>query len=510
MKLMADKASIDTTRIIDLITSDISSPHKLAMQQGVNYYRALHDIYNHKNYYWIDSLKQEDKVKSNNTLPHPFHKILVDQKASYITGNPVVISISESDDNPEAETFNESLIEHLTEKFDDLVNDWVIGASNKSIEWVHFYIDKEGELKFLIVPAEQIIPVYDTQYQDRLIYVIRYYVVDVVSERGISESRYKVEWWSADDVEYWVQTESKNFIHDPEYDINPAPHWFSFNTSAPGIRSANAWGKVPFVPLWNNSELSTDLHPIKPLIDSYDKVKSGWLNDLEDFGEMIYVLKGFTGLSHETKAGYSQLAMFVENLRNNRAIGVETDGAVSTLRAEIPIEAKEKFLTITRKEIFYFGEGVDVSDENIGNSQSGIALKFLYTSLDLKANRMIRKLKSALKDFVWFVTQYINVTESKSYDADEIIFTINKAMVFNEQEKITSLVASKDMLSKQTILENHPYVDDINEELSRIESEYKKEKESENGEKKEMQTEEEITSDGNADDSTETETNNAL
>ena len=125
---------------------------------------------------------------------------------------------------------------------------------------------------------------------------------------------------------------------------------------------------------------------------------------------------------------------------------------------------------IARKSIFYFGEGVDVDNENF-RSPSGIALKFLYTGLDLKANRMVRKLKKALQKFMWFVVEYINRTENKSYDYEEVTFTINKAVIFNETEKIDSLVASEGMLSKRTILENHPYVDDPEQEQSRLDAE---------------------------------------
>jgi len=483
LKIMADRATIDSSRIKDLIQSDMASPLKQRMAQGVNYYNSRHDILDHRNYYYVDGARQEDLVKANNKVPHPFHKILVDQKVSYIVGNPVVVSVGSVDVVDEnaptsaeaaslstAEEFQTVLIEQLGEGFDDLLNDWVLGASNKSIEWTHFYVDGKGRLKFMVVPSEQIIPVYDTQYQNELIYVIRFYVFDLISQDGKTQQRYKVEWWSKTEVEYWVQTEEGQFVHDPDYELNPCPHWLTFNTLSPAVKSANSWGRVPFVALWNNSQLHTDLQAIKPLVDAYDKVKSGWINDLDDFAEQIYVLKGFTGLRGETSTGLSELALFMQNLKLNKAIAVEAEGAVSVLKAEIPLEAKNKFLDLTRREIFYFGEGVDVDNDKFGNNPSGISLKFLYASLDLKANRLIRKLKVSLCGFVWFVVEWLNRTTGTKYYSEDIIFTVNKSQIFNEKEKIDGLIASKDMLSKQTILENHPYVDDVDEEMARIDA----------------------------------------
>lgn len=471
LKLMTDKMLLDSSRIKDLINSDLASVEKKHMSEGSKYYAARHDILDNRQYYWVDGVKVEDQVKSNYRIPHPFHKILVEQKASYIAGNPIVVSIYEPEEGEQqTDEFQTMLMDTLGHSFDDLVNDWIIGASNHGQEWVHFYIAPDGKLKWIVCPGEQIIPVYDTQYQEKLVYVIRFYVYELVNERGERFDRYKVEWWSATDVRYWAQQMNEMFILDPDYPVNPGPHWFEVNTSAPGDKALSSWGRVPFVRLANNSGLQTDLQPIKALIDAYDKVKSGWINDLVDFQELIYVLKGYEALTSEAQKGFSELAIFMQNLKTHKVISVSESGSVETLKAEIPIEAKEKFLAITRKEIFYFGEGVDVDNEKF-NTPSGIALKFLYTSLDLKANRLIRKLKVALEDFMWFVVEFINRSEKRTFDSEEIQFTFNKSVIFNEAEKVQELAASEGMLSKQTILENHPLVDDAEEEMRRLEAE---------------------------------------
>lgn len=484
IKILADRAEIDTAIIASLIERDIISPLKQRMTEGVNYYNSRHDILAHKNYYYVDGVKTEDLVKSNNTIPHSFHKILVDQKADYIVGNPIVVSIAEADvqdeNKPttqeqnliqESEDFQTALLEILGENFDELIGEAVKNASNKSIEWVHFYVDPKGELHFVVCPAEQIIPIYDTQYQDKLIYIIRYYIYDLIDDKGEMHQRHKVEWWTDKGVAYWVETLENLYVHDPDYEYSQAGHFYTFNTSSPSVKEWNSWGQIPFVALWNNPELHTDLRPVKALIDAYDKVKSGWCNDLEDFQELIYILKGYNGLSEASKAGLSELAFFVKNLKTHKAVNVEQGGDVTTLKADIPVEAKIKFLEITRKEIFYFGRGIDVDNENIRSAASGVALKFLYAQLDMKANRTIRKLKKFLKEFMWFIVTYINMRDGKTYDSDQVIFTINKSVIFSEKEKVDELVALKGIISDQTLLENLPMIDDADEEMARIEAE---------------------------------------
>lgn len=476
LKLLSDKIQIQTDQIQNLIDDNLASEFKRDMADSVRYYNCQHDILGYIRKYFRDGELQENKSKANNKIVHPFHTNLVNQKADYICRNPLTMGIAgEKNGEAEAVSYRSKLIDILNERFDDVVYDWVLGAGQKGFEAVHFYIDPNGELKYCIVPAEQIIPIYDTQYNNELQYVIRFYGVDYIGSKGEKIKRYKVEWWSRTNVEYFEQTEDGSFIHDGNYAINPYPHWVSSFVIGGEEKEtvAHSWGRVPFVLLWNNSRMTTDLKPIKTLIDAYDKVKSGWMNDIDDFQELIYVVKGLANASQEFSAGMTELGMFIKNIKEDGAVAVEEDGDVTTLRAEIPVEAKEKFLALTTAEIFYFGEGISLSEKTLGVSHapSGVALKFLYLPLDMKADRLILKLKSALKDFVWFVTKFINDRDQSNFDYNKVTFTVNKSMLFSESEKIQSLVASQTMLSKETILENHPFIDDVQGELERLKRE---------------------------------------
>jgi SPP1 family phage portal protein len=107
-----------------------------------------------------------------------------------------------------------------------------------------------------------------------------------------------------------------------------------------------------------------------------------------------------------------------------------------------------------------------------------VALKFLYSGLDLKSNTAIRKLKKAIREFMWFVTEYINIKDKKKYDYKTVKSTINKTMITNQSEQIENCVASKGIISDKTIIENHPWVDSYEEEKNRIEEERQNQAES--------------------------------
>jgi len=434
---IANESNITNEAILkDLIESHDTTE----MIKGNNYYLNQNDIKDRKLYYYKDGVKYEDETKANYRIPHNWHKLLVDQKVNYLLGKPPVIK---ADD----EQYTQRLNEILDEDFDDILQELGKNASNKGVEYLHPYIDEEGEFRFTIIPAEQIIPIYDTSLQKKLIAAIRYYIVEVNGQERI-----RAEWWTEKDVTYYIQNETGAFELDDTEEENPASHFY-YNDIGYG------WGKVPFIPFRNNEEEKSDLTFIKELIDIYDIINSDIANDLDEIQKLIYILKGYEG---------TDLGEFMNNLRYYKAIKVAEDGGVDTKQAEIPIQAIDSYLNRLEENIFLFGQGVNVKTNKFGNSPSGIALKFLYMLLDLKANQMERKFRKSLKEFVWFVTEYINIKDKKNYDYKTVSFTFTRTMLVNDLEIAQIAQISKGIVSDETIVANHPWVEDAQKELERL------------------------------------------
>lgn len=459
--LTADSPIGDTSVIKDYIEDDLKSERKREMKQGANYFKAKHDILKRKITYVRDDQEIEDPTKANHKLVHAYHRIMVLQKAGYIVGNPIVFS-TDGDDAAQA-IFESRLNDILGDVFDDKANMWVQGAANKGVEWLHPYIDPDGNFKYVIVPAEQIIPIYDTEYEEDLIGIIRYYSMTVVNgDKKIK--RYRVEYWDKEKVTYFMQQEDDRYELDSMMDPNPRYHWYSFNTSNPSDLKANSWGRIPFIPLENNDDQISDLTFTKTLIDDYDLNSSDFSNNLSDIQELIWILKGYEGTS---------LDEFMQNLKTKKAITVsdEPGAGASTESADIPKEARDSHLSRLEDDIFLFGMSVNMKTDKFGNSPSGIALKFMYAMLDLNANILIRKMKGSLKEFMYFATTFINLVDRTQYDPSTVKFTFNKSMIMNTAEGIENAQNSKGIISDETILKNHPWVDDAGEEKKRMEAE---------------------------------------
>ena len=177
---------------------------------------------------------------------------------------------------------------------------------------------------------------------------------------------------------------------------------------------------------------------------------------------LIYILKGYEG---------TDLKEFNANLKRFKAIKVsgEDGSGVDTKQAEVPVSAVDSVLDRYTKNIFHFGQGADVSMDKFGNAPSGVALRQLFQLLDMKASVMERKFTKALKHFSWFMVEYINITEGSDHDYKDLTYTFNKSMLTNEAEQIEMGANSVDIVSRETILENHPWVRDVELEMRRLE-----------------------------------------
>ena len=483
MRITAEAGLNNSSIIKTLIDEDVLSRKKEKMAEGERYYVGEHDILNKdfRNSYLSSTVESPEGTererheifrnpnRSNQHNVNAFHAILVDQKAAYLVGRPPTVTVNGAERSPKLRQFEDIISSAAKEEFNEVFYNMVVGASNKGTEFLHFYYDG-GDLKYTIVPSEEIIPVYDTEYEKDLIEVIRYYTITVIKGKD-RVLRKKVEWWTKDTVTYFIENERGNFILDRNAGRNPTPHFWEVK-KVNGVeteRQAHSWGRVPFIVLKNNTRETTDLQKVKNLIDGYDLISSQGTNDLLDLVALFWSIQGYGG---ETAGAIAR------KLQVNRAVNIsDSSGAISASQVDIPVEGRLSWLNMLRRDIFRFGMGVDTDNEKLGNA-SGVSLKFQYTQLDLKANSMTPMLKKAIKDFFWFITEDVNRKNGTDFDSSLISVAINKTMITNDYEIVEMIGMSKDLVSHKTLLARHPFVDDANEEIKEfLNQEEKEEKE---------------------------------
>ncbi|MGM8212625.1 phage portal protein [Virgibacillus sp. W0430] len=427
----------------EIIKEYIEKHNPSIYQEGVDYYFKKNDIMNRKIYkYTNDGQKVIDHEATNNKMASGWHKLLVDQKTAYLVGEPITFN-SKNDDDSVVESINEM----LGDQFNDIMPELTKCASNKGREWLHPFIDENGEFDYMIVHAQEGIPIYDNTKRKDLIGFIRVYSLDDGTE--------KVELWDDQFVTYY-EYHNGQLVRDVNYEENPASH-FKYADQGYG------WGYTPFIEFMNNEERVSDLLFIKDYIDVYDLLVADGANTLEDIQQLLYVLKGYDGTDMEEA---------ITNLKRFKGVAVDGEnGGLDIVQGEMPINSLDSFLDRVGTNIYNFGLGLDLDTDKFGNSPSGVALKFLYSNLDMKASITERKFTRAIQIFLWFVCEYLSISQNKDIDHKDITITFNKSMITNEYEKVQMAQQSMGIVSQETILENHPFVRDVEVEKQRLEKE---------------------------------------
>lgn len=415
------------------------------MVEGVKYYQVNNDINKRNIYTYQDERKVVDEDAINSKIPSGFHKILVDQKVAYLVGEPMVFG-SKSDNKQQLKLLEEI----IGEQWEDTITEIVKGASNKGKEWLHVFVNEDGDFDYMVVPAENFIPIYDYSKRKRLIVGIRFY--------PLSDKIIKFEVYNDETVTYYEMINGELTL-DANVEVNPAPHF----TDAEGV-SGMGWGKVPFICFSNNDEELSDLHFYKEIVDNYDLLVSDAQNTLLDMQALIFALRGYEGES---------LAEFMLNLKRYKAVNLDDNGGIDTIRAEVPVEAYKTQSDTLKENVFMFGQGVNPSPDIIGNAPSGVALENLYSLLDMKASMFERKATLSLREFMWFIQTYCELAKKGQFDSRDVTFTFNKLLLTNEAEIIQMARNSDGIISKATIRENHPWVKDAAQEEERMAREEK-------------------------------------
>lgn len=451
-RAMFEATTMDTPAILrSLMDEWLGSPEWTMMETGKRYYDGDNDIRKRQQFRYEDDKPVLDTEKVNNRIAHPFMRLAVDEKVSYLLGESPVYELTKGSSDP--------LNEVLDEAFDDTLIDVAAEASNAGIGWLHGFIGEDADgkpaLEWMSVPAEQVIPVWLDEAHTRLQMVVRFFYL---TEYVGAERRQvlKVEVWDKVGVTYYTEVDGALLL-----DIEKMGEAEQLGHYTKGGKE-ESFGVIPFIPFKNNSGELPDLFTVKTLVDEYDKSVSDTANTLEEIQDFIYVLKNYTGTS---------LGEFVKNLRYYKAVKVEDDGGVEKLNADLNPTAIEAHLDRLKSDFYQFGQSVDMSTDKFGANPSGVALEFLYSGLKLKANTMERKFKRAFGHVFELVAAYLKATGGAAFDPKDAKVTFNRSIITNEKETIEAVNESTATISTETALANHPWVDDVKAEMKRIEQE---------------------------------------
>lgn len=345
-----------------------------------------------------NTLQVEDPYASNEKLASGFLRQQIKQKVNYLINEDITLSEDEKEFTEDYPNWRKDIKQLGTKVSYQIYGGW------------QFYIE-DNKVKYKYIDGTQIYPVYMTN-QSRPDLVLRHYTtMDDIEKVIVYDNKMESHYVRTEKTKKWELQGSYAIVRKSRILAEETLDEQAVELSQP-----------PFAICYNNDEWMTDLHPIKPFIDIYDKVNSDFANNIIDFQEIYHTLKNYQG---------QNLEEFNAQLKKLKVVPIGEGGEMQTHQVEVPVNAKQTYLEITRKNIYEFGMAVDVNNIATGNA-TVVAIQSMYENLNMKASDFEQELQDFWRQVITLSNEFNAILGTgKQYDT---YLEFDKSMISNINE----------------------------------------------------------------------------
>ena len=184
----------------------------------------------------------------------------------------------------------------------------------------------------------------------------------------------------------------------------------------------------------------------------------------QDVHNTILIIKGYEG---------TDLADFRYNLAKHGVIKIsgnpEIEGDVQALQVNVDSTNYTTIIKELERAIITNGRGFDAKDDRMTNNPNQMNINSMYSDIDLDANEMEAEFQASLHHLVDFINAYRSLHNLSIIESINFIF--NRDLPVNQQDTIDAIKNSVGILSERTLVANHPFTVNVDEELEQIKKE---------------------------------------
>ena len=431
-----------------------ASMSRKLMLDGERYFEGAHDILNVKRTVSGEGgeLEEVKNLPNNQIIDNQYQK-MVDQKKNYLLGKPTVF-------NSKNKKYNELLETVLNKKFQRLIKNIGEDALNCGIGWLFLNYDDQGNLVMKRLKSYQVIPGWKDFEHEELDWLIYFYDYETPSGDIVE----KVEVYDENGIYRFVR-DGNNLIPDEE----PFDNYFSIVDPETEEETPFNWLKLPIIPFRYNTKEIPLIRKVKSLQDAINQILSTFANNMEeDARNTILILVNYDG---------QNLGEFRRNLAQYGAVKVRNDsttggGDVKTLQVEVNAENYKVILKLFKDALIENARGYDGKDDRLNGTPNQMNIQSMYSDIDLDANEMETEFQASMEQLLYFINIYFSHLNKGNFeDTVDVIF--NRDMMLNESEIITNIRNSTGIISRKSQVKNHPWIDDVDDEMQLIDEEEK-------------------------------------
>lgn len=165
----------------------------------------------------------------------------------------------------------------------------------------------------------------------------------------------------------------------------------------------------PIVPFWGNTLKESELFlGIKDLIDAYDRISNGYLNDLDN-AQIYWLIQNAGGMDNE------DIAKVLDQLRALQAASVE-DGQITPVTVNIPYAARETLLQRLESAIYDDYMGLNIKNV-VSGASTATQIRAAYEPVNTKS----ADFEECVLDFLYGIMTIAGIDDDPTFDATPIV-----------------------------------------------------------------------------------------
>lgn len=412
----------DGTELTGELLMDYINCHSQLVEKK---YNQLKNAY--ENDYEILHTPKKPDYKPDNRIPVNFARYIVDTMNGFFMGIPVKVS----SDLEEVSQYVELLDQYNDQDDNNAELSKICDIYGHGYEM--YYVDDQAEIGITYLSPMEAFMIYDSSIVQRPVYFVRYYTDTAGILQGSLSDSYSVT--------YFSRQTGKVVLEE---------------------HKAHGFDGVPAAECLENAERQSIFWSALPMINAYNKAISEKANDVDYFADAYMKILG-------AKLEEPEL----QQLRRNRIINFDGEGAsemvVDFLQKPNGDTTQENLINRLERLIFQISMVADISDENFGTA-SGIALKYKLLAMSNLAKTKERKFASMMnRRYKLIFSNPVSTMKKEDWLSLQYKFTLNYPA--NELEEAQTAAQLSGVVSRQTQLKGLSIVDNVQEELDRIDEE---------------------------------------
>lgn len=377
---------------------------------------------------------------------------LLDQKVNYLLGRPPVIV---SADRDYAEALRGILGPGFFRALRGVAHDALAGGCS----WLFACPDGAGGLRLRRFRPWEVMPFWADADHTELDGALRVWEREEHGEHGGIRAGY-AELYTRDGV-FRFRREGRALLPDQPF------HLPYVTASLEGRAFPLNWEALPLFAVKNGPAEVSLLDRVKSLQDAVNLILSNFVNGMqEDPRNTILVLVNYDG---------QNLGEFRRNLAAYGAVKVRSDagapgGDVKTLSLSVNGENYKAVLDLLKRALVENARGYDAKDLRAAGTPNEMNLRSVFSDADLDADMLEAEFQSLFRELLPFANACLRAKGMAAGGA-EASLVFNRDTIVNESQVIADVAGSASLLSRETLLEQHPWVEDVQRELERLRQE---------------------------------------